>query len=147
MNKKMKIILSLSILLNLLLIGGVVGGFSKMHFDRGFKSGRIEQRLSELVEVLPAAKSKEFEQRIAELLSLKQTDKATMKVARNNIMQIFEQEPFDKLLYQQSVQSLNQLHQQQMQMRVSLMADIAQYLSPKERKQLSRLIMRRGRRK
>ena len=56
------------------------------------------------------------------------------------------QEPFDKASYQMAVQGSNTLHQQQMEMRVNIMADMAQYLSPKERKQLARLIMqRRGR--
>ena len=70
-----------------------------------------------------------------------------MRSARKNVMQVFTQEPFDKMAYQQAVQGLNTLHQQQMDTRVNIMADMAQYLSPKERKQLARLVMRRGRRK
>jgi hypothetical protein len=50
-------------------------------------------------------------------------------------------------MYQQSVILLNNLHQKQMEKHMSLMADMAEYLSPKERKQLARMIMKRGDRK
>jgi uncharacterized membrane protein len=147
MNKKMKIFISLSVLLNVLLVGAIIGGFSKPHMDRGHKSAQMEQRLAEILEVLPVDKSKGFELRISDLKALRRSDKVTMKLARKNIMQIFMQEPFDRVAYQQAVLVLNKVHQQQMEARVNLMADMAQYLSPKERKQLSRLIMRRGGRK
>tara|TARA_B110000438_G_C15468877_1_gene502211 strand:+ start:162 stop:617 length:456 start_codon:yes stop_codon:yes gene_type:complete len=151
MNKKMKIFISLSLLLNVLLVGiilgGVSGGFSKPHFDGGHKSAQMEQRLSHILAVLPAEKSELFKQRLAELRALKRTDKERMKLARRNILQVFQQEPFDKAAYQQAVQALNQLHQTQMDKRVSLMADVGEYLSPKERRQLSHLIMKRGGRK
>jgi len=147
MNKKMKIFISLSVLLNVLLVGIAIGGFSKPHFDRGHKTSQMEQRLAEILEVLPPAKSSEFKQRILELKALRRADKVTMRSARKNIMQVFENEPFDKDAYQQAVLGLNKLHQRQIEKRVNLMSDVAQYLSPKERKQLSRIIMQRGGRK
>ncbi|MFT4765477.1 MAG: putative membrane protein [Oleispira sp.] len=151
MNKKMKVFISLSLLLNLLLVGiivgGVSGGFSKPHFEGGHKSAQMEKRLSSIISVLPAEKRALFKQRLTELRALKRTDKEQMKLARRNILQIFEQEPFDKAAYQQAVQALNQLHQTQMDKRVSLMADVGEYLSPKERRKLSNLIMKRGGRK
>lgn len=147
MNKKMKVFLSLSVLLNVLLVGVVMGGISKSHLGRGHHSAQMEQRFSEILEVIPVEKSKEFEQRMLDLKALKQADKVTMKSARKNIMQVFMQEPFDKTAYQQAVQGLNKVHQKQMEKRVDLMADMAQYLSPKERKQLSHLIMKRRGRK
>ncbi|MBL4798869.1 MAG: periplasmic heavy metal sensor [Oleispira sp.] len=146
MNKKMKIFISTSVLLNVLLVGVVVGGISKSHFIHGYQPERME-RLAEILAVLPAEKSKEFELRISNMKALKRADKVSMKSARKNVMQVFTQEPFDKMAYQQAVQGLNKLHQQQMEKRVNLMADMAQYLSPKERKQLSHFLMRRGRRK
>ncbi len=145
MSKKVKIFITTSVLLNVLLVGIVIGGISKSHFSRGHQPARMEQRLSEILAILPAEKSKEFEQRISDLKALRHADKTTMRSARKNIMQVFMQEPFDKMAYQQAVQGLNKLHQQQMDTRVNLMADMAQYLSPKERKQLARLVMiRRG---
>lgn len=151
MNKKMKTFISLSVFLNVLLVGiilgGVSGGFSKHHFDRGHKSEQMEQRLSRILAVLPAEKNALFKQRLNELKVLKRTDKEQMKFARRNILQVFEQEPFDKVAYQHAVQTLNQLHQTQMDKRVSLLADVGEYLSPKERRQLSSLIMKRGERK
>ena len=145
MNKKMKIFISTSVLLNVLLVGVVVGGLSKSHLIHGHQPERME-RLAEILAVLPAEKSKEFELRISNLKALKRADKVSMRSARKNVMQVFTQEPFDKMAYQQAVQGLNTLHQQQMEIRVNLMADMAQYLSPKERKQLARLVMtRRGR--
>lgn len=151
MNKKMKIFISLSVLLNVLLmgiaIGSATGGFAKSHMGLGHNTSGMEQDLVGILEVLPPEKSREFSQRISNLKVLKRTDKAHMKSARKNIMQVFEQEPFDKVAYQKAVQGLNQLHQAQMEIRVNLMADMAEYLSPKERRQLSRLIMKRGGRK
>ena len=146
MNKKMKVILSVSILLNVLLLGIVIGGFSKIHADRGFKSHRMEQRLTEVLSVLPTAKSEEFKQRIGQLIEQRRANKSVVRNARKNIMRVFEQEPFDKKLYQQAVSNLNNLHQKQMADRVGLMTDMAEYLSPSERKQLARLIMKQGRR-
>ena len=147
MNKKMKVILSVSILLNVLLLGIVIGGFSKIHADRGFKSHRMEQRLTEVLSVLPAAKSEEFKLRISQLIEQRRSNKSIVKNARKNIMKAFEQEPFDKLLYQQAASRLNEFRQKQVADRMSLMIEMAEYLSPSERKKLSRLIMRQGRRK
>jgi len=147
MSKNVKIFITTSVLLNVLLVGIVIGGISKSHFLPGHQPVRMEQRLNEILDILPAEKSKEFEQRISVLKALRHADKATMKTARKNVMQVFMQEPFDKASYQQAVQGLNTLHQQQMEMRVNLMADMAQYLSPKERRQLARLVMKRRGRK
>lgn len=143
MNKKMKTFISFSVLLNVLLVGIVIGGYSKPHIERGHKSAQVEKRFNEILEVLPPEKSQEFEQRILDLKALKHSDRVSMRSARKNIMQVFMQEPFDRAAYQQAVQGLNELHQQQMATRVSLMADMAQYLSPRERKQLSRVLMNR----
>jgi uncharacterized membrane protein len=143
MNKKMKTFISFSVLLNVLLVGIVIGGYSKPHIERGHKSAQVEKRFNEILEVLPPEKSQEFEQRILDLKALKHSDRVSMRSARKNIMQVFMQEPFDRAAYQQAVQGLNELHQQQMATRVNLMADMAQYLSPRERKQLSRVLMNR----
>lgn len=143
MNKKMKTFISFSVLLNVLLVGIVIGGYSKPHIERGHKSAQVEKRFNEILEVLPPEKSQEFEQRILDLKALKHSDRVSMRSARKNIMQVFMQEPFDRAAYQQAVQGLNELHQQQMAIRVNLMADMAQYLSPRERKQLSRVLMNR----
>jgi hypothetical protein len=51
-----------------------------------------------------------------------------MKLAREHIMQVFMQEPFDRIAYQQAVLGLNKIHQQQMEVRVNVMADMAQHL-------------------
>jgi uncharacterized membrane protein len=147
MNKKMKIFISTSVLLNVLLVGVMVGVFSKSHLARGYQPAQVEHRLAKILEVLPAEKSKEFKLRISKLKALKRADKVSMRSARKNIMQVFTQEPFDKEAYQTAVQGLNKLHQQQIKNRVELMTDMAEYLSPQERKQLSRLLMKRGGRK
>lgn len=154
MNKKLKVFFSLSVLLNLLLVGmflgGVMGGFAKHHASGSHSnphsgydhhSAKMEKRLAGIFAVLPADKTESFKQRLNELQELKRTDKVQMRSARKNILQVFEQEPFDQVAYQKAVKELNQLHQKQMDVRINLMSDIAQYLSPKERKKLSHLIM------
>lgn len=143
----MKMVISFSLLLNVLLVGILIGGYSKPHLDRGHKSAQVEKRFNEILQVLPLEKSKEFEQRILALKALKHSDRASMKSARKHIMQVFMQEPFDRVAYEEAVKGLNVLHQQQMAARVNLMADMAQYLSPAERRKLSRLIMNRKGRK
>ncbi len=147
----MKIFITVSVLLNVLLVGIVIGaatgGFAKSHMGGGHNTSRVEQRLTAILEVLPPEKSKDFSLRISNLKVLKHRDKGHMKSARKNIMQVFEQEPFDKMAYQKAVKELNQLHQAQMEKRVNLMADIAEYLTPKERRQLSHIIMKKAGRK
>ena len=151
MNKRIKIFISLSVFLNLLLVGvflgGVTGGLSKLHFNKNHKSVQIDRRFESILAALPSEKIGLFKKRLHELKTLKRTDKEKMKSARRNILQVFEQEPFDKVKYQMAVQALNQLHQTQMDKRVSLMTDVGEYLSPKERRRLSRLIIERGGRK
>ncbi len=146
MNKRFNIIFTISIVLNMLLIGAVVGGLSKAHKNRGFNSQQIEQRLTEILSVLPAAKSGSFKLRIDDLIESRQADRIKIKAARKNILQVFEQDIFDREQYQKRVIEMNSLHQQQMAKRTSLMMDMAEYLSPQERKQLARLIFKRGRR-
>lgn len=140
-------VISFSLLLNVLLVGIIIGGYSKPQLDRGHKSVQTEKRFNEILQVLPPEKSNEFEQRILALKALQHSDRASMKSARKHIMQVFMQEPFDRIAYEEAVKRLNALHQQQMAARVNLMADMAHYLSPAERRQLSRLIMNRKGRK
>lgn len=147
MNKKMKIFLSFSVLLNVLFVGMMAGGLSKPHMNRGHEPAHVGQRLEKILEVLPVDKKNEFEQRMLVLKALRKADKETMKSARKSIMQVFTEEPFDKVAYQESVERLNQLHQKQMSMRVDLMSDMAEYLSPRERRKLSRLLMKLDARK
>jgi uncharacterized membrane protein len=151
MNKKMRVFISISVLLNVLLIGVVMGktmgGMSKHHDDRNHSYAHIDKRLVNILEVLPAEKREAFKQRFLEWKELKRTEKNKMKTARKHLIAVFEQEPFDKDTYQKAVISLNNLHQNQVGKHMNLMADMAEYLSPKERKQLARIIMKRGRRK
>lgn len=147
----MRIFISISVLLNVLLIGAamgkVMGGMSKHHDDRNHASAHVDKRLIKILQVLPAEKKESFEQRFIELRELKRIERNEMKLARKQLMTVFEKEPFDKDLYQKAVMSLNDLHQNQMQKHMNLMADMAEYLSPKERKQLARMIMKRNDRK
>lgn len=146
MNKKLKVILTVSIILNVLLIGVVAGGLSQVHKIRGFKSQQMDNKLAEIMSVLPASKSENFKQRLDDLIVSRRADRLKIKAARKNIMQVFEQEVFDRQQYQKMVKEMNNLHQQQMVKRTRLMMDMAEYLSPQERKQLARLIFkRRGR--
>ena len=103
---------------------------------------RMEKQLSNIIALLPVEKRNNFKKRISTIRTLKQTDKAKMKSARKNILTVFEHETFDRKAYQVAVNDLNQLHKNHMNDRINLMSDIAQYLSPKERRQLSRIIMR-----
>lgn len=143
----MKTFISFSVLLNVLLLGIIIGGFvkphMKPHLERGHNTVQFEQRFRDLLDVLPPEKSKEFERRIVSIKALKHSDRMAMREARKNIMRVFTQEPFEKSAYQEAVRELNSLHQKQMAIRVNLMVDMAQYLSSKERKQLSRLMMNR----
>ena len=86
MSKKLKIILTVSIILNVLLIGAVIGGVSKAHTDRGYKSQRMEQKLAEILNVLPESKSEEFKQRIDNLMQSKRADRRKL-------------EPLEKILW------------------------------------------------
>lgn len=151
MNKKMKVFISISVLLNVLLIGAVVGkvmgGMSNHHGGGHSPSAHIDQRLVKILQVLPVEKREVFEQRFSELKELKRTDRANIKSAKNSIMAAFEKEPFDKIEYQKAVKSLNDVHHIQIEKHNALMADMAEYLSPKERKQLARMIMKRSGRK
>ena len=147
MNKKMRIFISISVLLNVLLVGAVMGkvmgGMSKHHDDRNHASSHTDKRLSKLLQVLPAEKRGSFEKRFTDLKELKRIERNEMKIARKHLMAVFEQEPFDKDTYQKAVMSLNNLHQGQVEKHMILMSDMAEYLSPKERKQLARMIMKR----
>lgn len=160
MNKKMKIFISLSVLLNILLVGFLLGGVvglnknhssaSGMHskytmshgaFYKNHHAASMDQRINHIIAALPAEKSELFKQQIVQLKALKHDHKSQMRAARKQILQAFEKEPFDKTSYQQAVKNLNALHHQQMELRVNIMADVAEYLSPEERKKLSYLIM------
>lgn len=152
MNKKINVFISVSILLNVLLIGiivgGVMSGVAKPHPTGLMASkqyhhiGKMDKQLSNIIALLPVEKRKNFKKRISNIRTLKQVDKAKMKSARKNILTVFESEPFDRKAYQAAVNDLNKLHKNHINARINLMADIAQYLSPKERRQLSRIIMR-----
>ena len=134
MNRRLKLLLTVSTLLNLLLIG-IIGGQTGHRLI-----GDEQHTMSEIAASLPADK------RSVVLSVLEHSEQDTGELreqlmdARKKAMQILKADPFDKDAYFSQVQRINKLRDQLIQRKAEAIAELAPQLLPAEREKMAELM-------
>lgn len=142
MPKNIKILLCLSLVINVLFIGIFLGGYMKNHHDRGNRNRSLNESLSMIIQTLPSDQRSVFQSRLASLRGQQAFDRGEMRNLRREIINILRQKDFDAALFQEKITVMNNLRQTHLLTRADLIKDIAQYLSVKERIQLTKLLIK-----
>ncbi len=144
MSKKLKIVFSFSLILNLLLFGLVSGAIYKKHFS-DFKAGHFEHRhkmmeskINRLVEKLPESQQQVFKDKVQQLIQSQKETKEEYLNRKQELITLFMADNFDRDTYRAKTKELNLLHQKQASQRTELISDIVSKLSPEERKHIAK---------
>jgi len=137
MNHKLKIFLTVSVLLNLLLLG-VISGLASRHLI-----GEDERySLDEVAATLPADK------REALLSAMQRLDQDTGEMheqlsdAKKKALVILKAQPFDKEEYLAQLQRMNKMRDQIILRKAEAVAEIAPQMSPQDREKIIGLMRR-----
>ena len=142
MSKNLKMIFSLSLILNFLFFGLVSGAiykkhfsdFKSMHFDSRHKM--MESKLNQLVEKLPKSHKKEFKGKVQEFFQSQQETKEEYLNRKQELIALLMADHFDQDTYRAKTKELNLIHQKQASQRTELISGIMSKLSPEERMQV-----------
>lgn len=137
MNRTMKIIFTLSVVLNVMLIGALGGFFYKRMTHMPHHDPALRESLDPQTRHLMARQFRAHKEEIGENIK-------AMRVVRQDIMTVMSAEEFDRAAYDQAVARLVQGQDTRMKHQAMMIGDIAGDLSVEERRKLAGLLLARG---
>jgi uncharacterized membrane protein len=141
MSSKIKLILAVSIVLNFLFIGLIVGSYSTRYM---YKWG-MRHYSPEIIENLPKDKQDLVISKMEQLYKVKRENWKKIRKTKSELISIIKAPEFNENLYDQKV---NELHSLYREMAVSLaqsIKDLAREFNPEERAVLSQFLNKRHR--
>ena len=136
MNASLKAFIAMSVLLNLLLAGLVIGNVS-----RGLM-GHRNYSWDEIAMSLSPEKRQHFQDAMHQAEQDTGELRQRLNDAHKKAASTLKSEPFHKEAYIAQMQQVNQLHGQIMQRMVATVAGLAEQLSPEERATLAEMLRR-----
>lgn len=137
MSKRMKILFTLSILLNLILVGLVGGGaihkYNSFHRHMESKFGHLSPELKEKLKASFAASHDEIKASIKE-----------GRAAKKQLKEAMNSEEFNEQLYDEASKKLNDLRYKMMQHKAAKTKALVKDLSADERRQMLGYLLRGG---
>jgi uncharacterized membrane protein len=142
MNKALKLAFVASLVLNVLLIGVLLGQLPN-RFAGGYSpQGRIEAAAQQLPE---PARSR-FRNQMAQLRAEVQPLREQVQEARNNTLRAFGAEPFDEAAFEQQVSRISELRMQLSKRMAARVKEVAKELPANQRQALAEAFKRPERR-
>lgn len=129
MTKNIKIVFAISILVNIFLLGFIVGDVSKMlRFEshKGFCYKKFEDKFS------PSSKAL-FQEKIKNFRGSENDFRKQVKKAREDVLAVLAAENFDKQLYREKLDILRGLHRSRMDAFATIIEDLASQMPQKDR--------------
>ncbi len=138
MNKKLKIIFTLSILLNIILLGLMGGGSYRLF--KHFNHRDFQREIASLPEDVRSRIDGAFEQSKAEIRGLF----GEAREAKQAVRDALNEETFDPQLYQDAVSKLNEVRYKMLQAQAKKTGLIATELKAEDRRRFAGYLMRGG---
>ena len=139
MNGKLKIAFLASLLVNVLLLGVLLGALPH-RFEKGHpRQQRIEKALKELPEPVQAR----FREKMESLGEDGEPLREQSRKAREEAIRILIAEPFDEAAYDQQISKINELRIQMATHMAKVVKDVARDLPREQREVLAEVLRRR----
>jgi uncharacterized membrane protein len=135
MNNKFKYAFAASLLLNVLLIGVLLGQFSQ-RFEPGFR----HRHQHSLMQQLPESLHSRFREQMQAMRTDHREIRRQVRAAREEAIRILIAEPFDAGAYDRQVQLIHELSGQMHQRMAETVKQLAQQLTPQERAALAQML-------
>jgi uncharacterized membrane protein len=138
MSKKFKVAFLASLILNVVLIG-VLLGQSPRRFDR---DTRREQRTDQILAGLPAEAQSHLRQKLEEIRSIGQPLFEQIRAAQDQAARALGADPFDEAGYDREIAELNRLRMESTERLSKAVKETALSLPPDERRRFAELLRR-----
>lgn len=138
MNAKLKFAFLASLLVNVFLLGVLLGELPR-RFDEGVSSeDRMEKAIDTLPEPLRVRLRGEMERRRADSEQLRQQ----IHHAREEALRILVAEPFEDIAYDRQVRAIHELYGQRAKRMAEIVKEVAKDLPPEQRRLLAEVLKR-----
>ena len=138
MSKTVKLVFFASVLLNLLLIGVILG-----RVPHGFDGPLTrQQRMEGALKKLPEAAQSRFREKFAQIRAAGEPLRAQMDAARDEALRLMSAETFDETAYDRQVNKYEGLREERFRRMSQAIKQIASELAPDERRTLADLLRR-----
>lgn len=143
MSKKIKFLLTISIILNFLFVGLLIGSYSKFFFHHW----GMKHHFSEVAEKLPPEKQELVKKKMNELRNTHKEKKREIRKTRKEIAEILKAPEFNQQLYDQKISEMHNLYRGKAVYMAETIKELAVQLTPEERKALADMIEKKHKRK
>ncbi len=143
MSKKLKIIFFVSIIINVLLVGVVIGHFSTRYFVKK----HFKDHFPKIERELPAEKQKMLTDVMMKLHKESRGTKRKIHKLRKEIAQVVSAPEFDEQLFDKKVSELHDLHGEMARGLAEVTKKLAVKFTPEERIVLAEILKRRPHRR
>lgn len=138
MNAKLKLAFLASLLVNVFLVGVLLGELPRRSDEGVSREERMERAIGKLPEPLRARFRGEMERRREGSEQLR----AQIQEAREEALRILIAEPFDGTAYDRQVSKIHALHGQRSQRMAELVKEVVKDLPPEQRQLLAEVLKR-----
>jgi len=136
MSKTVRLVFLASLVLNVLLLGVVIGRLPR---EVGF--GR-QQRLEQALKDLPEPTQTRFREKFKLMRAATDPQMDQIRVAREETLRILSTDPFDEAAYDRHVSQIDDLQLQMFKKMGQTVKEIAKELSPEERRLFAKILRR-----
>jgi uncharacterized membrane protein len=138
MSKAAKLIFVASLVLNLLLLGVILGQVPRASTP---PPGR-QQRMEEALKKLPEPVQSRFREKFAEIRAAGEPQRRQIDEARAETLRLLSTEPFDEVAYDRQVGRIEELRADMFKSMGQLIKQTAKELSSEERRMLAEILRR-----
>jgi uncharacterized membrane protein len=138
MNRTLKLLFLVSIILNVLLVGVLMGQLPRRIETGSFREQRIEQALRDLPDPVQTRLREKFKQMRAASDPLREQ----LRGAREETLGILSAEPFDEAAYDRQVSKIGELQLQMLKKMGQVVKEIAKELPAEERRIFAQILRR-----
>jgi uncharacterized membrane protein len=138
MTKTVKLAFLVSLVLNLLLLGVILG-----QVPRGLEATPTrQQRMEEALKKVPEPTQSRFREKFAQIRASSDPLRQQIDEARAETLRLLSAEPFDEAAYDRQVSKIEELRGEMFKRMGQSMKQTAKELSPEERRMLAELLRR-----
>ena len=139
MTKTVKLAFLASLVLNLLLLGFILG-----QVPRGIETTATSrhQRLEEKLKTLPEPAQSRFREAFAQIRASAEPLREQINEVRSETLRVLSAEPFDEAVYDQQMSKIEELRREMFQQIGKNMKQTAKQATPEERRLLAELLRR-----
>ena len=138
MNKSVKLAFLASLVLNIVLLGVILGHLPRSLEGRSSRQERMEKALQNL----PDAVEAKFREKFQQIRAAGDTQRQQMESARAEALRLLGSQPFDEAAYDQQVSKIDGLREEMFKRMGQVVKQTAKELTPEERRMFADVLQR-----